>query len=527
MGILLGVSFPKPGLSWLAWIAPGWLLWLAGAYGGRNALRIGFYGGLGFNLTALHWLLFIPIPLNAILGWLSVSCILALFMSAWCWGCWRILTGLTGNHSTDSIETLARVSIARRLLWFTVCATFWVTTEMIIARLFTGFPWNLLGVSQFEFIPLIQISSFTSVYGVSFVVAWISVSLVFTGMLLWKKRLQTRAAFQQIAVPVSVLLVLLGFGFAKMNRTSPPDKVLSLALIQPSFPQPLIWDPNEKTNRFNGLLELSRRALASKPDILVWPETSLPDFFTRHNAIAIQEITAMAKAHNVWMVLGANDTRVRETNGVREVDLFNSAFLVNPAGELANRYHKRRLVMFGEYMPMRDWFPFLKQFRGSGGGLTPGVRDVPFELGAQRAKAAVLICFEDVFPHFARLSVSAETDFLLNLTNDGWFGQGSAQWQHAAIAVFRAVENGIPLVRCTNNGLTCWVDSNGRMHEVYFDGSQDVHQAGFKFARLPLKTEAKRQLTFYTRLGDLFGWSCVVFTAMLLALFGFRKPAAR
>lgn len=522
-GMLLGLSFPEPGLAPLAWIVPGWVLWLGGRDGGRNTFRTGFYVGLGFHLTSLHWLLYIPIPLNAILGWLALSSFLSLLVGGWSWISWRLRIGLTLQQPNDRPAQHTDLSRRHRFLWYALTAASWVTMEMIVARIFGGFPWNLLGASQYEFLPLIQVSALTGVYGVSFVVAWASVTLVFTGMLLWNKRLTGKSSIFEAAPVIAVLLALLVFGFAKMRAQSAPEKSLNIALIQPSFPQPLIWDAKEKTNRFNGLLELSRRALASKPDVLVWPETSLPDFFTRHNAVAIQEITSMAKEHNVWIVYGANDTRAREINGVRQVDLFNSAFLVNPKGQLANRYHKRRLVMFGEYMPMRDWFPFLKQFRGSGGGLTPGVQDVPFELGAQLAKAGILICFEDVFPHFARRSVAADTDFLLNLTNDGWFGQGSAQWQHAAAAAFRAVENGVPLVRCTNNGLTCWVDAQGRMHEVYFEGSKDVHAAGFKIARIPLKAEHSRTLTFYTKHGDLFGWTCVAFTGVMMALFGVRK----
>jgi apolipoprotein N-acyltransferase len=124
----------------------------------------------------------------------------------------------------------------------------------------------------------------------------------------------------------------------------------------------------------------------------------------------------------------------------------------------------------------------------------------------------VLICFEDTFPHLAREYVSEDTDFLLNLTNNGWFGESAAQWQHAIAAIFRAVENRIPLVRCANNGLTCWVDEAGGLHDVFYDNSRDIYGAGFKTANIPLlgKNE-KRKLTFYTKHGDVFGWLCVGF----------------
>jgi len=181
------------------------------------------------------------------------------------------------------------------------------------------------------------------------------------------------------------------------------------------------------------------------------------------------------------------------------------------------KYHKQHLVMFGEYMPLGRWFPFLNYFRTLDSGFAAGDGPVPFLLKNLGVKISVLICSEDVFPHLARGYVETDTDFLLNLTNNGWFGESAAQWQHAANAVFRAVENGLPLVRCTNNGLTCWVDQNGRLHDVYFPGSDDIYQPGFKLSKIPLRAAGQTlRLTSYTRFGDVFGWTCVGITAVAL-----------
>jgi apolipoprotein N-acyltransferase len=129
---------------------------------------------------------------------------------------------------------------------------------------------------------------------------------------------------------------------------------------------------------------------------------------------------------------------------------------------------------------------------------------------------SVLICFEDVFPHGVGEYVDEETDFLVNLTNNGWFGESAAQWQHAVAALFRAVENGVPLVRCANNGLSCWVDPCGGLHEVYFGASRDIYGAGFKIARIPIPPRrAPGDKTFYHRHGDWFGWMCVGLTSAL------------
>ena len=106
-------------------------------------------------------------------------------------------------------------------------------------------------------------------------------------------------------------------------------------------------------------------------------------------------------------------------------------------------------------------------------------------------------------------------DFLLNLTNNGWFGESAAQWQHGVGSIFRAIENGLPLVRCANNGLSCWVDSRGRMHDVHFpgDASKDIYRAGYKIVRVPILNGSTRELTFYAKHGDIFGWACMAFTA--------------
>jgi apolipoprotein N-acyltransferase len=130
-------------------------------------------------------------------------------------------------------------------------------------------------------------------------------------------------------------------------------------------------------------------------------------------------------------------------------------------------------------------------------------------------KTSTLICFEDVFPQLAREYVQADTDFLVNLTSDAWFGEGAAQWQQAATAVFRAVENRVPLVRCCNNGLTCWADATGRLHDILKDPAGSVYGPGFMTIEIPVGV--KREPTFYNRHGDWFGWACVSVTGFVFA----------
>jgi apolipoprotein N-acyltransferase len=304
------------------------------------------------------------------------------------------------------------------------------------------------------------------------------------------------------------------FGGIKLMSPEIPREHLKVALVQPGIPQTIIWDANERTNRLNKLLELSHEALAHHPDLLVWPEAALPPGMIGRTRDTQQLITALVRSNQVWMIFGVIDT----AGANNEIEL-NSAFLIDPAGDLISRYNKRKLVVFGEYMPATRWLPFLKKLRADGAGLQAGRVPVHFQMGMAGARISPLICFEDVFPLLTRESVDSETDFLLNLTNNGWFGVGAAQWQHAVSALFRAIENGLPLVRCTNNGLTCWIDSVGRLHDVYFPGSTDIYQAGFKIVEIPLRSlaEKKQGQTIYNRLGDWFSFLCVAVTGSTLA----------
>jgi len=218
-----------------------------------------------------------------------------------------------------------------------------------------------------------------------------------------------------------------------------------------------------------------------------------------------------------------SDDAVPRPNATNEYDndYFNAAFLVGPGGNLRfdEIYHKQKLVIFGEYVPLAGWLGWLTPITGS---YKAGTNAVQFNLESLNATASPLICYEDMFPQTARKAAAAGPDFLINLTNDGWFGQSAEQWQHEISAIFRAVENGIPLVRCCNNGITCWVDGDGHEREIFRDATGSVYGQGFMIFELPLP---KHVPTFYTRHGDWFGWSCVGI-AVLFTVYRFRRAKA-
>jgi len=567
-GLALTVAFPKPGWAGLAWIAPGMLL--GGALGSspKRGFLLGYAGGIAHYLTSLHWLLYNPFPAGAAAGWLALSAYLAFYPAIWTWACFRLLPkptapgrttfqpASTGSAVYRSVAQLVESGWAGRLEWAIACATLWVALEMIRARFLTGFPWNLLGVSQLPLTPLIQISAVTGVYGVSFVVAWGSVSLLCAAAKLVAQvagpvdlgpvrrrpfnaagiigrkssdlffRTFRLALLAEIGLPLLAVLLMTFVGGARLARSQPATREIKLALVQPSIPQRLVFDPREATNRFNTIMKLSELALAARPDVLVWPEASLPSFEASH----FQTLTNMIASHHAWMIFGADDVVPRRAaERESEYDFYNSGFLFDRHGRYVSTYRKRHLVVFGEYVPLERWLPFMRYLTPVETSFTPGPGPVRFNLDDLGVVTSVLICFEDVLPHLVREHVEPDTDFLLNLTNDAWFGESAAQWQHAFNAAFRALENGLPMVRCTNNGLSCWIDAFGRLRDVGFSARDDVYGSGFKLVHVPLLPDGKPRVpTFYTRHGDLFGWGCVLLggammtTVLPRSIFGLR-----
>jgi len=527
-GWLLAAAFPKIGVAGFAWIAPALLLTAAHGKTGGKAFRIGYIGGLAFYLASLYWLLLIPVTGYPILGWVALSAYLALYPAAWVW----LASGKVGEGNWS-----------RRTLWSLASAAIWVALEMVVARLFSGFPWLFVGNSQFRLLPLIQIASVTGVYGVSFLVVWTSLSLLSAGLAILRQPTARYAWMSEIILPLGVLVIVFAFGLHKLGAPAEPGPELRVTFIQPSIPQTLIWDSKEDSTRFQQLIRLSEQALKNKTDLLLWPEAAVPNKI-RYDEDIYRAVTGLARSNHVWMIVGSDDVEPPRngSNNPEDADYFNASFLISPQGELAARYCKRNLVVFGEYVPLARWLPFVKWFTPITGGFTPGDKPVPFVLNRwgerprepkseinitagspgvsphQNVKTSVLICFEDVFPHLVPEYVEDDTDFLVNLTNDGWFGESAEQWQHAASAVFRAVENGLPLLRCANNGLTCWVDANGRLCQILHDENGKVYGAGFMTAGIPLLSPGeKRPPTFYNRHGDWFGWGCVALTAIVWA----------
>ncbi len=555
----MALAFPGFNIPGLAWIAPALILFSTFGCAPGKQFRLAYLAGLTHYLISLHWLLLIPAGWFPVLGWLALSAFVALYPATWAWLTWKLFPNSEMRNEPEQLvlgdseqqtkdeasppdlqnresvwkqlrrmakaaDGFVHIPLASRMIWALSGAAAWVALEMIISRFLGGFPWNLLGNSQFRMVPIIQISSITGVYGISFLLVWTSLSFLSACMVIIRLPTRRSAWVGEIFIPSVVVACLYGWGYHKLLKPQETTDHLSIALVQPSIPQTMIWNANENATRFQQLLKLSENALERRPQILIWPEAALPAM-VRYDAAIRTAVCQMAASNHVWIILGSDDKEPGTQAG--EDVYFNSSFLISPTDAgIVDRYCKRKLVIFGEYIPLVKYLPFLKYLTPIDGGFTPGNSVAPFEITAKNrtAKVGILICFEDVFPHLVREYVGDDTDFLVNLTNDGWFGEGAAQWQQGASAVFRAVENGITLVRCSNTGLTCFIDPQGRITEVFRDEKGTIYGAGILSGRAPLLAEgSKRSKTYYTLHGDVFGWACVAWTVLGIARCARKK----
>ena len=309
-GLLLAMAFPKFSVAGFAWIAPA--LMLAAAYGKSTgeSFRIGYVSGLTFWLVSLYWLLLMPATGFPILGWIALAAYVALYFGAWL----AIVAMLPFPASSWS----------GRVIWTLAGAAAWVALEMVRARLLGGFPWSFLGVSQYQLAPVIQIAAFTGVYGVSFLVAWSSLALYSAGRMILQQPTKRQVWQAEIVLPMLAVVGCYVGGFFAMNSGVKAENSLRVTAIQPSVPQTLIWSTSDNARRFKELLELSQQALTNETDLLVWPESAVPDI----DDPTYEAINQFVRSNHIWLVLNGDDVEFHPA----ATNYFNAAFLVGPDG---------------------------------------------------------------------------------------------------------------------------------------------------------------------------------------------------
>ena len=383
----------------------------------------------------------------------------------------------------------------------------WVLLEYMRSHLFSGFPWSIIGFSQYKNLAVIQIADITGAWGVSFLVVLVNVALY----LILRKQSRKKIAI----ITAAILSLSLIYGFHKLSYK--PDslgnaKALKISVIQGNIPQNLKWDRRAVDFILNNYTELTAEAAKDNADLIIWPEASVPGLWGQDDA-EFARVFSLAEQLKINLLVGAVSHL--------QQDYFNSALFIDKSGTPAEIYSKLHLVPFGEYIPLKSVFPFLQTIVPIG-DIQPGKDYTIFK---QPADFSVLICFEDLFPELSRQFVKRGAKFLVNITNDAWYKEGSAPFQHFAASVFRAVENRVYLARAANTGISGFIDPFGRpLSLVHNANGLEIFVKGYSSQNIYLKSVKP---TLYNRYGDFFIIFCALLGVCAVVFNSLRRPKAK
>ena len=477
-GLLLVVSFPRASQGYLAWLAFVPLIAFVFRSGKPGqAFWGGFIAGAVERFVLLIW---IP-PVLSHYGGLSIPL---------AWVAYLLMISLLACYCAGACA-LANCLIKHRgdcfLLLFPAV---WVVFEYAQSLWpFGGLPWLLSGYSQSPYLGLIQIADITGIHGISFLVLGVNTAVAWMVL--------TRGRFLQRCGPflaaVALLAACLVYGKVSLRRWGDLNPTFRAALLQGnlSYDQPaqVLVDKSVR-----GYQQMADELEPSSTDLLVLPESPSPASF-QYDASYRQILEALARRYPLGLIF--NDNSCRETGG--ETRYFNSACFLDRNGVLAGVYDKIHLVPFGEYIPLKKLFFFTQSISKDVGEYSPGSDYRIVKIGGHPAN--VVICFEAVFPAQVRRFVEEGSQLIVNLTNDGWYGNSAAPYQHIEIARLRAVENRRYLLRAANSGISALVEPTGRIQVSTGLLREAICEGRFGF--LAYKT-------LYTRYGDVLVFLCVI-----------------
>ena len=431
---------------------------------------------------------------------------------------------LVFGYCTDYIASQCRIPL-------TLIAPFlWVSLEYLRSFLITGFPWLFLGHSQYRYLPLIQVTDITGVYGLSFLIVMINAAVV--EIINWfcvgfDSRRPTYCLLINIVLPILLFTTVTVYGYVSLKHNN-SVKGPKITVVQANILQSVKNSPDDmqQARNLQKYVNLSLLSTDSnkRADLVIWPETMAPgilninpDFSGRSiDKISQSQIINLAYLLNTRLLIGGTSI---EIDG-KDQTFFNSAFYYDNFGRIIDRYDKVHLVPFGEYTPLKDYFPFLAKLVPYDVSLSPGTKRRIFDLpingeNIKDYKFGVLICYEDTVPTLVREFVKKGADFMVNITNDGWFGKSAELDQHLAIMAFRAVENRIAVVRAANTGISAFVDINGRIYDRLVDENCKAKEVEGSLTN-NVMINKRRTLSFYTKNGDVFAILCLVISVVLL-----------
>jgi apolipoprotein N-acyltransferase len=492
-GLLLASAFPSLGYSFLAWFALVPLLfafrdqtvrtglWLSGTFG-----LVFFCGTVYWVTNSVHFYGHVPL-LPATLITLLLCVILALFIVPF------------GG-------ALVHIRATHPRLLFLAAPALWVTLEYARTYLFSGFPWALLGYSQYRSLPVIQIADLFGVYGISFLIVLVNAGIA--------EVLADRKRYLPLVTAAVAVTAVLGHGYARLNAPEGAGS-FRIAVVQGNIEQDKKWDPSYQGEVIATYKRLTLKALEAKPDLVIWPETATPFYFEGVDdpyPALTDDLRRFVRSAGTPLLFGSPTYEKKD----RRYLLRNSAFLLDHDGATSTVYHKMHLVPYGEYIPMKKVLFFVEKLVQAIGDFQTGTEYTVMKVRTLKGGAvavSTVICYEIIFPDLVRRFVNDGATVMTTVTNDAWFGRTGAPYQHFSMAVLRAVENHVPVARAANTGISGFIDANGRILET----SGIFTEAYLTRTLIPGSTK-----TFYTRYGDVFAWLCV--TGSFFAVLPLPRP---
>jgi apolipoprotein N-acyltransferase len=497
LGVAAAAAMPPVDLVPLLVPAFTGLLWLEdGVRGPWASFRLGWSFGFGFFLAGMYWVAAALLVDIDDFWWLvpfaaaGLPAVLALYCG-------------TALAATRLAADRLRLAGWARIFAFAVA---WAAAEWLRGHLFTGLPWNLIGYAWSGGFPgsiaPLQTTAWVGIYGLSLV----TVAAAALPALLGSLSLTPLSAARRWAPALAAgLLIALPAAFGAARLRSSPTALTSvwLRIVQPSIPQTLKWDPSAAQSNFTRLVGLSAAPSAHPLAALIWPEAAVPFLMSRDPAHR-RALAGVAPTHG-YLLTGA--LRADPPPGP-VTRIWNSLEAVDSRGRILAHYDKAHLVPFGEYVPFRGLLPIDK--------ITPGTMDLSAGPGPRTLHLpglpafAPMICYEAIFPH-AIVDEGERPEWLLNITNDAWYGRSSGPFQHFSIARTRAVEEGLPLVRVANNGISGEIDPEGRV-------LARLNLDAVGYADIPLA--ADRGPTLYAQAGD---WTFLALLCLFALPAAFRR----
>ncbi len=483
LGCLLSLAFAPLGFPPIIFIVMPLIIYSLLSFDGwKKASNYGWWFGFGHFLTSLFWIGNSFLAQSEVPIWAAPIAVFALaYILAYTFS---LTFGLTNCFNGP------------RWAKFMVFASIWSIVEWVRGHIFTGFPWNPLGVIWTSVDTVMQTASIFGVYGLTFFTVLIATSVPY---FLVKKNIK-KGEFGFLIINFILVGIILGFGFFRLGSAEViyhPN--ISFRIVQANIPQKEKWVRENWSKNFYQHIEMSKVSDVNNtvPDFVIWPETAIPYFIGSEPG---RQVLLAEMLGNKSAVISGAPRIERLDNSIK---LYNSVHVIDKGGRLKGTYDKVHLVPFGEYLPLRGVLGRIGLGKFTDGSLdfSSGVELKSLEVTGI-PEFGVLICYEVIFPGQAVGKIRPQ--WLLNVTNDGWFGNSPGPYQHFEMARMRAVEEGLPLVRSAGTGISGVIDPWGRVL-----GELRLNTTGVLDSKLPKRIE---KLTIYSQFGDLIFFFTILFS---------------